>query len=582
MFDCRRTKYISGKAYNLLNLPEEIIFENGNKIKYYYDASGTKWRKEVNGSDTSRTDYVGAMILENDTLKQIQTAEGRIVADTAGQGYTYHYQYYLKDHLGNVRLTFGAEPDTTTYTATMESENASEEEQYFDNIDGLIGTGLNTTPGGNEVLVLDGSEQTGGNFTAKVQAGDVINIEVQAAYESGSNYSNTTGVAAMITSIAAGFGGVLGAGGESGLIYSAINNALGVLGFGGSQGSDEPAAYLTYLVYDDDLTYQFGGYTDISGNSSGVMQQFSIPNINIAKSGYIYVYLSNESTAQENAFYDDLKITHTSSLTIVQADDYYPFGLSFNSFMDTTETKQNYLYQGKEIQSDLGLNTYDSQWRMYDPVLARTWQIDPHSENYYRLSPFSWAANNPLKFIDFDGRDIVGTDGKSVTYKMVNGQAVWSKNTSVDVRRVGNALLRTETGGNQLNKAMSSNVKISITVSNKSVKTESGFKAGKTKYGDVTKSKSTGKYKAGSAEITIYEGSIEDLRSGEHGSNDFSESGVNQEGGVGAAAGHEIEHAINPDNVDQAYKNKLEGQNNDIEATPNEVHKQILKEEKEN
>jgi len=39
-----------------MNLPGEIIFENGNKIKYYYDAVGTKWRKEVSGSDTSTTD----------------------------------------------------------------------------------------------------------------------------------------------------------------------------------------------------------------------------------------------------------------------------------------------------------------------------------------------------------------------------------------------------------------------------------------------------------------------------------------------------------------------------------------------
>src|SRR5690606_42099542 len=117
--------------------------------------------------------------------------------------------------------------------------------------------------------------------------------------------------------------------------------------------------------------------------------------------------------------------------------------------------------------------------------------------------------------------------------------------------------------------------------SDKSVKTEKGFLAGKTKYGDVTRSKSTGEYKAGSAEVTIYEGSIENLRSGEGGTNDFSESGVDQEGGVGAAAGHEFEHATNPENVDQAYKNKLEGQKNDVEAVPNAVHKQILKEEKE-
>ena len=247
-----------------------------------------------------------------------------------------------------------------------------------------------------------------------------------------------------------------------------------------------------------------------------------------------------------------------------------------NSFTRSYSEPQKSLYQGKEKQEEL--DTYDFEWRMYDPLINRTWQLDPHAESYYSVSPYSWAANNPLQFIDPDGRDIVGTDGKPVTYRMENSKPVWSANASSDVKRVGNALLRT--GTSQLNKSISSDVKISISVSDKSVKTKSGFLAGKTKYSDVTRSKSTGEYKAGSAEVTIYEGSIENLISGEGGSNDFSESGVNQEGGVGAVAGHELEHATNSGNVDQAYKNKLEGQKNDVEAAPNAVHKQILKEEK--
>ena len=32
--------------------------------------------------------------------------------------------------------------------------------------------------------------------------------------------------------------------------------------------------------------------------------------------------------------------------------------------------------------------------------------MDPHAENYFSLSPYSWAANNPMLFVDPTGKDI--------------------------------------------------------------------------------------------------------------------------------------------------------------------------------
>ena len=240
-----------------------------------------------------------------------------------------------------------------------------------------------------------------------------------------------------------------------------------------------------------------------------------------------------------------------------------------------------YLYQGKESINEPDLNIYDFHARGYDPAIGRTLQMDPHAENYLRMSPYSWVANNPLRFIDPDGRDIIGTDGKKVTYQMVNGNTVWSKNASHDVQKVGNALLRTESGSAQLNKAMNSSVKISITVIDQTVKTDRGFLGGTTKYGEVTKSRSSGEYKAGAAEISIFEGSIDKLLSGESGENELSEAGIGKEATIGVTAGHEIEHATNAENTDQVYKNRLEGKSFDVEAVPSRIHRSIIKEEKE-
>lgn len=67
--------------------------------------------------------------------------------------------------------------------------------------------------------------------------------------------------------------------------------------------------------------------------------------------------------------------------------------------------ENKYLYQGKELQKELGLGIYDFQAREYDPAIGRTWQSDPHAEKYYNFSPYSWTANNPIHNIDPDGRD---------------------------------------------------------------------------------------------------------------------------------------------------------------------------------
>ena len=64
---------------------------------------------------------------------------------------------------------------------------------------------------------------------------------------------------------------------------------------------------------------------------------------------------------------------------------------------------QNYLFNGKELQDELGLNWEDYGARMFDPALGRWWVIDPLTEIMPGHSPYSYAFNNPIKFVDLFG-----------------------------------------------------------------------------------------------------------------------------------------------------------------------------------
>ncbi len=240
-------------------------------------------------------------------------------------------------------------------------------------------------------------------------------------------------------------------------------------------------------------------------------------------------------------------------------------------------------FSAKEKDSETGLSYFGA--RYYSSDLSIWLSVDPQASKYPSLSPYTYCANNPVKLVDPEGEEIVGTDGKAVSYSYDDkGNVVWSNNASDDTKRIGNAMLRSETGKEQLDKAIASNTKISFNIVDRG---EKPSLMGNAQY--VTAPSYDGIKEPKSATIYIYEQSIKDyLSSGMFGKDAALNIGTfwasqDKETGLdnymGAVAGHEIEHVVSQENriLTAAYKKNQTFSNYEArELMPNIIKTKIL------
>jgi len=115
-------------------------------------------------------------------------------------------------------------------------------------------------------------------------------------------------------------------------------------------------------------------------------------------SNYSYEYALTDHLGNNRLTFD----IYSSAARKIQRDNYYPFGKTFASY--TIGTRNNYLYNGKELQE--GLAQYDFHARFYDPITGRWNVVDPMAEKYSLISPYNYTLNNPIRYIDPTGMEI--------------------------------------------------------------------------------------------------------------------------------------------------------------------------------
>jgi RHS repeat-associated protein len=131
--------------------------------------------------------------------------------------------------------------------------------------------------------------------------------------------------------------------------------------------------------------------------------------VNIAKNGYLYVYVSNQS--DQDVFFDNLQVVHARG-PLLEETHYYPFGLTMAGISSKAAGKleNRFKYNGNKLESGewsdgSGLEMYDFNARTYDQQIGRFMQIDPELEDGQEgLTPYHFGLNNPILHNDPDGK----------------------------------------------------------------------------------------------------------------------------------------------------------------------------------
>ncbi len=413
-----KNKNIANIQYNHLNLPSIVTKTTGEHINYIYNAGGIKVSQEVyDASDVlqKKTDYVGEFFYENDTLKFVSHEEGRVVMT----GTDPEYQYTLKDHLGNSRITFTSKHEVETFTATMDPDTEQEDRNTFGSYNSYINQSLDPTPAESttdEILILNGSTLTGPNNgqvgltkSFSVVPGDIVSASVNAKYSEISNGpGNVAGFAAALTQA---FGFLPGSPPIEGISPFEALNAFGTfISTGGRDGEESlPQGYITILVFDKDHNF-----VDLAYAQVGTSVNLSI-SLTIRQAGYAYVFLSNDGATEQQIGFDNYSVTHEHS-DVIQQDDYYPFGLTFNSYQRESSLKQKFKFQSQEHVDDLGLNWDSFKWRNHDPGIGRFFNVDPLAEKYYYNSPYAFSENKVVGH-----RELEGLESQSINPEKKDG-----------------------------------------------------------------------------------------------------------------------------------------------------------------
>lgn len=439
-------KKITGINYNYLDLPSTISINNDdNSAKsvttYIYDASGNKLEKRVqilpssnnnNQSKTITTTYIGGFVYKDNVLQYFNHEEGRVRFTIPPVGITapnnFVFDYFITDQLSNVRTVLTDEVySNQAYQATVEPINLANEVQLFGDVENQTKAtkpqGFDNDPNNTQVTQLVNygagnisSQVQGPGLLLKVMAGDVVSIRSFAWYlnqNTSPDNSQSSSLAQVITNLLGSTTNGIPLGGhfDASSISNAVSQPVNIFvdptnPKGRTLDNSRPKAYINWILFNDEqLKVQDAGtgFVQVPQIAAGATKQVLQANggspITMPSNGYLYVFVSNESTTP--VYFDDLHVDYTPG-PLREENHYYPAGLQMTSISSHAYGAliNNNKYQGaySEYEEETGYNEF--RRRMYDPQISRWTTTDP---KHQFASGYIGMGNNPESNVDPDG-----------------------------------------------------------------------------------------------------------------------------------------------------------------------------------
>ena len=190
-----------------------------------------------------------------------------------------------------------------------------------------------------------------------------------------------------------------------------------------ADGRKVKAVYKTYstgIVVPQDAVYHGNAYYDVSTDEWDGHYMYrswygDTPRMFMVQTpeGYVGANYVGIDSHRNYAYYyyvhdhlGNVRITRNSQGYYAdQSLEYYPSGVLFDR--STEKERQPYMFGGKELVSMHGLNEYDFTGRWQYSIIPSFTSMDPLCEKYYSVSPYVYCLNNPLKYVDPDGKQVI-------------------------------------------------------------------------------------------------------------------------------------------------------------------------------